>query len=189
MENTTDRLLSYTREAYGKFADILPESELADRIKDVWDIVVAPLFIRKLANLSACESPIEKMLALCLWHKIEGFQFRHKIHLIPQWEIAAEGKTYRPDFYIECSTKANSWFIVKVLVECDGHDFHEKTKGQASRDKEKDRILVRNGYHILRYTGSEITKDPFKCADDIFDTLRKLLHEEAEGCQMSDGLK
>ena len=28
----------------------------------------------------------------------------------------------------------------QMIVECDGHDFHERTKEQASRDKERDRL-------------------------------------------------
>ena len=52
-----------------------------------------------------------------------------------------------------------------MAIECDGHDFHEKTKEQAQRDKEKDRILQANGWLIARFTGSEIYKK------DVYDLL------------------
>lgn len=29
----------------------------------------------------------------------------------------------------------------QVVVECDGHEFHERTKAQAARDRERDRGL------------------------------------------------
>ena len=45
-----------------------------------------------------------------------------------------------------------------IAVECDGHEFHEKTKQQAARDKARDRD---------RFTGSEIWKDPGACADEV----------------------
>ncbi len=54
-----------------------------------------------------------------------------------------------------------------VVVECDGHDFHEKTKEQAAYDKARERQIQAIGYPILRFTGSEIFADPLKCAREI----------------------
>ncbi|WP_431858685.1 endonuclease domain-containing protein [Azospirillum sp.] len=60
-----------------------------------------------------------------------------------------------------------------VVVECDGHDFHEKTKEQAKRDKRRDRDLQKQGYSVLRFTGSEIFIDPEGCVREIFEHLAK----------------
>jgi hypothetical protein len=46
--------------------------------------------------------------------------------------------------------------LARVVIECDGHDFHEKTKEQAKRDKERDRLMQTEGYYVLRFTGSEL---------------------------------
>lgn len=54
-----------------------------------------------------------------------------------------------------------------IVVECDGHDFHEKTKEQAARDKERDRFLQSEGYRVLHFTGSEIWADPMDCAHEV----------------------
>jgi very-short-patch-repair endonuclease len=54
----------------------------------------------------------------------------------------------------------------ELLIECDGHDFHEKTKEQAMKDRKKDRILQSLGFKIFRFTGSEIYNDPINCADE-----------------------
>lgn len=43
---------------------------------------------------------------------------------------------YRADFSIFAGLNAFN-FIKKIVVECDGHDFHEKTKEQAARDKKR----------------------------------------------------
>lgn len=59
----------------------------------------------------------------------------------------------------------------KLIVECDGHDFHEKTKEQSSRDKSKDRAATLNGFDTFRFTGSEIWKNPIGCAEQIFDWI------------------
>ncbi len=59
----------------------------------------------------------------------------------------------------------------KMIVECDGHDFHEKTKEQAKRDKSRDRTLQSLGFPVYHYTGSEIWKDVFGSASQIIRDL------------------
>lgn len=54
-----------------------------------------------------------------------------------------------------------------VAVEVDGHEFHEKTKAQASTDRERDRDVQREGYRILRYTGSDIYKSPASAVREV----------------------
>ena len=55
----------------------------------------------------------------------------------------------------------------RVAIECDGHDFHEKSREQAAHDKARDRALVAAGWPVMRFTGSEIHKDPFACAMQV----------------------
>jgi hypothetical protein len=54
-----------------------------------------------------------------------------------------------------------------LIIECDGHDFHERTKEQAARDRARDRELQANGFTIFRFTGSEIYRDPIGCASQV----------------------
>jgi hypothetical protein len=54
-----------------------------------------------------------------------------------------------------------------VVVECDGHDFHERTKEQAQHDKTRDREMQSMGFPVLRFTGSEIWRDAWVCAAQI----------------------
>jgi hypothetical protein len=63
---------------------------------------------------------------------------------------------YRADFVI--------WSKETVAVELDGHDYHERTKEQAQRDKARDRLFQQLGFKVFRYTGSEVWRDPLKCA-------------------------
>jgi len=60
---------------------------------------------------------------------------------------------------------------VQVIVECDGHDFHERTKEQAAYDRQKDRLLQEMGFKVFRFTGSEIWSDVFKCAREAVESL------------------
>lgn len=56
-----------------------------------------------------------------------------------------------------------------AVVECDGHDFHERTKEQAARDRSRDRALQQCGYRIFRFTGSEIYRDPIACIHEVLE--------------------
>lgn len=101
---------------------------------------------------------------------IESGPFEH-LHfgITPQFKV---GK-YKADFLL--------WFALKrfhagVIVECDGHAFHERTKEQAAHDKKRDRDLLTAGYPVLRFTGSEIFKDVLGCADQVRDALSEPLH-------------
>lgn len=58
-----------------------------------------------------------------------------------------------------------------IVVECDGHDFHEKSKEQVAKDKKRDRDIQKEGYKIFRFSGSEINKDSVSCAYEILDGL------------------
>ena len=61
----------------------------------------------------------------------------------------------------------------RLIVECDGHDYHERTKEQAKRDRSRDRKSVMDGYDCFRFTGSEIWNDPWGCAEQITDWAAK----------------
>jgi very-short-patch-repair endonuclease len=89
------------------------------------------------------------------------------MELHPQFEIKDENGNvkYRLDFALFFPRTDESSDKIKVAVECDGHDFHEKTKEQAQRDKEKDRFLQSKGWIVARFTGSEIYKK------DLYDLI------------------
>jgi hypothetical protein len=68
---------------------------------------------------------------------------------------------------------------LKVVVECDGHEFHERTKEQARADKSRDRELTAMGYTVLHFTGSEIHADPWKCAREVYRVLIGYEHDDS----------
>lgn len=46
----------------------------------------------------------------------------------------------------------------KLAIECDGKAYHS-TPQQKAHDRRKDRYLRENGWKVLRFPGSRITKD------------------------------
>lgn len=95
-------------------------------------------------------------VSICQQHVIGQF---HVDFLIIGYEYLSDPGVERPGVY-----RAG-----EVIVECDGHEFHERTKQQAQRDRSRDRELQRSGYRVFRFTGSELFKDPFACAKESFN--------------------
>jgi very-short-patch-repair endonuclease len=90
--------------------------------------------------------------------------------LLPQYEIGA----YRVDFLMGHSGReGNRGFDLRkcVVIECDGHDWHERTKEQAARDKKRDRFLLRNVGSVIHFTGSEIYRDVSACMGEAIAAL------------------
>jgi very-short-patch-repair endonuclease len=72
---------------------------------------------------------------------------------------------YTVDFYLFAKTACSG--PLRIVIECDGHDFHERTKQQAAHDRRKDRWLQSQGFIVMRYTGSEIWADAVGCARQV----------------------
>lgn len=96
-------------------------------------------------------TPIEKVMYAILsrisYNFMQDYLQDFNIYFQTQQKI----DNYTVDFLV-----TSDFSNEKIIIECDGHDFHEKTKEQAQHDKERDRFLTSKGYIILRYTGSEI---------------------------------
>ena len=96
-------------------------------------------------------TPIEQIAFFAL----KGRAPWEAMRIYPQKTI---GK-YRVDFLVDFEFNRHE----KIIVECDGHAFHEKTKEQAQHDKKRDRELQALGYRVYRFTGSEIWKTRGQC--------------------------
>jgi hypothetical protein len=96
-------------------------------------------------------------------------------HLQPMVRVGES--RYRLDIAMELRSGEWPRAQVFVAVECDGHDFHEKTKEQAERDKRRDRDLQSIGWAIARFTGSEIVRDPIRAGRDVATLAYGLLHK------------
>lgn len=145
--------------------------------------------------LARCESPIERLLVAELlaqrWADIDREPITPReselvrsrrssnrypeISTSPQFPVSCGHNEYRLDLAIVIDwghAEAASWQRVAwVAVECDGHDFHERTKAQASKDRSRDRALVQAGWFVVRFTGSEIHSNPEGCVAELIRVL------------------
>lgn len=85
------------------------------------------------------------------------------------WSLFREHRigTYRADFVLVS-------FSGFVAVECDGHDFHDRTPEQAIHDRKRDRFFAKNGWLTLRFTGREIRHGADACVAEVFEVCGEL---------------
>jgi very-short-patch-repair endonuclease len=94
------------------------------------------------------------------------------VMIMPQVQIGE----YRADFLVLATVDITPIYqtrretaVLKVVIECDGHDHHDLTKEQARHDRQRDRWMQSKGLSILRFTGSEIFRDVHRCAEEIVE--------------------
>lgn len=125
-------------------------------------------------SLINCESPIEQLLSMALENlNIKNTYifnpFIDVVEIEKQTEIKCNGKKYRVDFYIPVIYKNQEEKV--FIIECDGYEFHQKTKQQVERDNARTRDLQKAGYEIIRFSGTEIWHRPYKCAKEVLNII------------------
>ena len=140
------------------------------------------------SNVDSINSPIELMLCrafIALERVIDSteiqFCTRHLMHggwklldvkkiEIEEWKIypfrQVSFMDYVADFIAVCKIDGVTDYL---CIECDGHDFHERTKNQVARDKLRDRRFLIGGIPAMRFSGSEIWRDPLECGRQVND--------------------
>ena len=116
--------------------------------------------------------------------EIQPYSFLHRYGYDVIWIQPKVGK-FRIDFVVGRIAPDIDWKqkdtgveslrrLPLIAIECDGHDYHERTKEQAAKDRSRDRILLADGLRVVRFTGSEIYRDANSCAAEvstIFDCM------------------
>ena len=95
-------------------------------------------------------------------------------------------KIYNIDFVIDFSKKNdNGEYIcpsiknLKYAIELDGFDYHSSKK-QMNYDYERENNLKLKGYNVIRFTGSQLYKEPFKCVDRLLRIIVKDILREID---------
>lgn len=143
---------------------------IASRMKDAMASAFTDACFRAIEKVEPyCESPIEVLLGASGYLVFKIF-YADYFGFCPPDEIdrAASRGLWIPQF--QWQGFRIDWVLADknarqpyVFVECDGHDFHERTKEQAERDRAKDRAIQLAGIPILRFTGREIHRNVNDC--------------------------
>lgn len=77
---------------------------------------------------------------------------------------------YRVDFALTHETSP-----MRLVVEVDGFEFHERAPCAAERDRARDRELLAAGWPVARFLGREVTRAPLSCALEMMRLFRSLM--------------
>lgn len=125
---------------------------------------------------SRCESPIERQMCVAFKEGLDalpgdGDYTFEKLEAIAKAQPSGAATvvypqqnilTYRVDFLIvHYDSKADNFR--RLIVECDGHDYHMGNYQALIRDRRRDAELQRHRYPMFRFTGSQI----FRAAPEL----------------------
>lgn len=109
------------------------------------------------------DSPLELAFA-AWWYALDSGEF----NLVPQAEVSIGGDLFRLDFYITKPELGQTPDPKEgIVVELDGHEFHERTREQVDRRNYRDRKLGELGFSVLHFSGSEFNRDPEGVIDAV----------------------
>ncbi len=111
-----------------------------------------------------CESPIEKSFVLAMEDLLDEKSYG--------WELSVQ--VVCGPYRIDAALTNEDYPKDRIAIELDGHDWHEKTKEQAAKDKARDRFLTGAGYRVLRWTGAEVHANAGGCAREALHIATKV---------------
>jgi hypothetical protein len=149
----------------------------------------------KLWSLVNEESPIEFILGLALFDELSNLYPEWRCWIYSRSDFSANSQVLQqrqdvfiivpglnvPDVgHVDFAIFAPQISLQNplVVVECDGHKFHECTPDQASEDRRRDRVLQRLGFPLLRFTGSDIVRNTTEVAREIGEFVDQKLNEK-----------
>ena len=165
-----EKFKKITDSNFEEFMDGSYEDWLADRVYWFLFPMVAESRLLYEQSLIDCESPIEQLLSLELENigLINTNTYNPYIDVVAiekQKTIKVKDKKYRVDFFIPVIYKNQE--EIGFIIECDGYDFHQKTKEQVEEDNIRQRKLQKEGYEVIRLSGTEIYHKPYQCALEV----------------------
>jgi very-short-patch-repair endonuclease len=128
--------------------------------------------VMEVAQCNNRTTPIETIFFVAIHTVCKELRWLEFVYQKPEHgQLAIEMQVpidrYRVDYLVSVTDETGR--LHQMVVECDGHDFHERTKEQAKKDRSRDRRLQELGFIVYRFTGSELYSDPVKCAFSVHE--------------------
>ncbi len=99
----------------------------------------------------------------------DTFDLKNSYHFTLQTyieNVKLNGKQMRPDITIWLPEDPE----FKLVIECDGFQYHSNRESFVA-DRQRDRLLQKNGYKVHRYSGLEIYHKPVETGYDLCQYL------------------
>lgn len=101
---------------------------------------------------------------------------RCRIHIATQVGCGS----YRADFIVGYGAR-------RICVEADGQEFHSSAV-QVARDQKRDDWFTSHGISVIRLSGKQIVRDPYKCARRVLEDLTGSSFRDDGAKQIGDHL-
>lgn len=169
--------MAWTPEGIWKLPNVIEHIQTIEQSLTFGHVIVER--VKKNCIENRASSPLEAVFAL--WWEAHLFAYRSMtpmhfaLELVPQHVVPVDGMNYRLDFRVSAAYPANLEKCALRLgvsapligVELDGHEFHERTKEQATYRNQRDRALQRFGWHVFHVSGSELHAKPAETVHEI----------------------
>lgn len=141
-------------------------------------------------TLESINSPIEQIFFIAFLSILHEKRTRETIGImiIPmrQESISVDGYDYVPDFLFnivisDISDKLGLYsdsFMSSVIVECDGRKYHDISNEQISKKNKKTNSLQQSGITVFRFSGSDLFKYPYQCAEEAYCAIIKTFKKD-----------
>ncbi len=176
-----------------------PDNRWGPEMDDLHRVALRTAVTRQVAFISndlemaaaICGSPPERAmlyaLAIIAWDWADGVVLRVKgnasgliasrfvmVEIEPQAQLGAD----RVDFLVTMKIRPLSGASQRsqLVVECDGYDWHERTREQAKKDRARDRRLQALDLAVFRYTGSDVWEHVFGAAREAIEELARRMN-------------
>lgn len=129
------------------------------------------------ASARHTDSPIEAQFAA--WfdaargHYLALGNVRFALRLHRQAWVELPTARYRLDFALEpldpwlAGALVAEGLALRVGVELDGHDYHEKSRADVTKRNQRDRDLLTARWTILHFSGSELHRNPMNAVVEV----------------------
>jgi hypothetical protein len=101
---------------------------------------------------------------------------RFQLALRPQTRVSCpSGHSYRLDFTLAplddwlAHALIDAYLELRVGVELDGHEFHERTPVQVTARNQRDRDLAALKWRVLHFSGSELHHNPIVAVVEVLE--------------------
>lgn len=74
------------------------------------------------------------------------------------------------NYFLDFAYLDQNGFGFKIAIELDGVRYHS-SYSQRQKDYERERYLVKRGWIVVRFTGSEINRKCEKCLNEVIDLI------------------
>ena len=131
-------------------------------------------------------SPPEKFFAIVLQIILFDKIIDGRIQIVQHERLRTRDgqREIRPDFTI-----SRQGSQAKFVLECDGYNFHRRTKEEFENELKRERELVLQGFTVVRYSATELFEDPWHCAFEVVDAISSSIGEGQADFQINEQIR